>query len=154
VTACLGKDMQAHPLSSAANKEGAAHELRVSHETIYNCIYAQPVGELRKNSLRLNKFDIPAAGSFEKPDRRDSRASVFGEHRLAFYKRGLGSLVLPPPLNAEEYVRDSFPLHRWRIPERRGPQDAGRHQSCHPRSAGTAAPRLSSRTGSRPHRRG
>jgi IS30 family transposase len=24
------------------------HELRVSHETIYNCIYAQPVSELRK----------------------------------------------------------------------------------------------------------
>jgi IS30 family transposase len=24
------------------------HKLRVSHETIYNCSYAQPVGELRK----------------------------------------------------------------------------------------------------------
>ena len=27
------------------------HRLRVSHETIYNCIYAQPVGELRKELL-------------------------------------------------------------------------------------------------------
>ena len=27
------------------------HELRVSHETIYNCIYAQPVGELRKELI-------------------------------------------------------------------------------------------------------
>lgn len=27
------------------------HELRVSHETIYNCIYAQPVGELRKDLI-------------------------------------------------------------------------------------------------------
>lgn len=28
-----------------------SHELRVSHETIYNCIYAQPVGELRKELI-------------------------------------------------------------------------------------------------------
>lgn len=27
------------------------HELRVSHETIYHCIYAQPVGELRKELI-------------------------------------------------------------------------------------------------------
>ena len=27
------------------------HELGVSHETIYNCIYAQPVGELRKDLI-------------------------------------------------------------------------------------------------------
>ena len=27
------------------------HEHRVSHETIYNCIYAQPVGELRKDLI-------------------------------------------------------------------------------------------------------
>ena len=27
------------------------HELRVSHETIYNCIYAEPVGELRKGLI-------------------------------------------------------------------------------------------------------
>ncbi|WP_284415884.1 IS30 family transposase, partial [Acidovorax sp. SUPP3334] len=27
------------------------HEHRVSHETIYNCIYAQPVGELRKELI-------------------------------------------------------------------------------------------------------
>jgi len=27
------------------------HEYRVSHETIYNCIYAQPVGELRKELI-------------------------------------------------------------------------------------------------------
>ena len=27
------------------------HELRVSHETIYNCIYAQPVGELKKDLI-------------------------------------------------------------------------------------------------------
>jgi transposase, IS30 family len=27
------------------------HELRVSHETIYNCIYAQPVGELRRDLI-------------------------------------------------------------------------------------------------------
>ena len=27
------------------------HELRVSHETIYNCIYALPVGELRKELI-------------------------------------------------------------------------------------------------------
>lgn len=27
------------------------HKLRVSHETIYNCIYAQPVGELRKELI-------------------------------------------------------------------------------------------------------
>jgi IS30 family transposase len=27
------------------------HRLRVSHETIYNCIYAQPVGELRKELI-------------------------------------------------------------------------------------------------------
>lgn len=27
------------------------HELRVSHETIYNCIYAHPVGELRKELI-------------------------------------------------------------------------------------------------------
>jgi IS30 family transposase len=27
------------------------HEYRVSHETIYNCIYAQPVGELRKDLI-------------------------------------------------------------------------------------------------------
>jgi IS30 family transposase len=27
------------------------HELRVSHETIYNCIYAMPVGELRKDLI-------------------------------------------------------------------------------------------------------
>lgn len=27
------------------------HEFRVSHETIYNCIYAQPVGELRKDLI-------------------------------------------------------------------------------------------------------
>lgn len=27
------------------------HELCVSHETIYNCIYAQPVGELRKDLI-------------------------------------------------------------------------------------------------------
>ena len=28
------------------------HELRVSHETIYNCIYAQPVGELKKDLIQ------------------------------------------------------------------------------------------------------
>ena len=28
-----------------------SHELRVSHETIYHCIYAQPVGELRKDLI-------------------------------------------------------------------------------------------------------
>lgn len=27
------------------------HELRVSHESIYNCIYAQPVGDLRKELI-------------------------------------------------------------------------------------------------------
>ncbi len=27
------------------------HEYRVSHETIYNCIYAMPVGELRKELI-------------------------------------------------------------------------------------------------------
>ena len=27
------------------------HEHRVTHETIYNCIYAQPVGELRKDLI-------------------------------------------------------------------------------------------------------
>ena len=27
------------------------HELRVSHETIYNCIFAMPVGELRKELI-------------------------------------------------------------------------------------------------------
>lgn len=28
------------------------HELRVSHETIYNCIYAQPVGELKRDLIQ------------------------------------------------------------------------------------------------------
>lgn len=27
------------------------HDYRVSHETIYNCIYAQPVGELRRDLI-------------------------------------------------------------------------------------------------------
>ena len=27
------------------------HEYRVSHETIYNCIFAMPVGELRKELI-------------------------------------------------------------------------------------------------------
>ncbi|EER61935.1 integrase, catalytic region [Acidovorax delafieldii 2AN] len=29
----------------------SGHEYRVSHETIYNCIYAMPVGELRKELI-------------------------------------------------------------------------------------------------------
>lgn len=28
------------------------HELRVSTETIYNCIYAQPVGQLKKDLIQ------------------------------------------------------------------------------------------------------
>lgn len=34
-----------------ARQHPKGHELRVSHETIYNCIYAQPVGELRKELI-------------------------------------------------------------------------------------------------------
>ena len=32
------------------------HELRVSHETIYSCNYAQPVGELKKDLIRTLRF--------------------------------------------------------------------------------------------------
>ena len=36
------------------------HELRVSHETIYNCIYAQPVGELCKELIACQRRERAA----------------------------------------------------------------------------------------------
>ena len=36
------------------------HELRVSHETIYNCIYAQPVGELCKELIACLRHAVRA----------------------------------------------------------------------------------------------
>ncbi len=34
------------------------HEHRVSHETIYNCIYAQPVGELNRDLIKALKAKV------------------------------------------------------------------------------------------------
>jgi IS30 family transposase len=72
------------------------HKLRVSHETIYNCIYAQPVGELCKeliaNLRRARNKRIPRGN---------------GENRRGLLPYMLSIHVRPPEVEDRQ-----FPGHR------------------------------------------
>ena len=53
------------------------HEHRESHETIYNCIYAQPVGELKRELIAT--LQIIQSGEFPRARLRGSWAGAMGQ---------------------------------------------------------------------------
>lgn len=60
------------------------HELRVSHETIYNCIYAQPVGELRKELIAaLRQAKNKRLPRSKGKDRRGQISAMLSIHMCA-----------------------------------------------------------------------